>query len=276
MLKNLFKYDFKAIGRIMLPIYAGTLIVGIVSGLLGRYLGYSSEHLFSVVVTAVYVMLFVATIIMSFVLSITRFRDNLLGKEGYITNTLPICASKHIWSKMLSATLWQIITEIFAVVSLSVTLLIAYGNPIFPPFRDLFVALKIFIQRLSLSDVKLIVEVTLQLLGYGICAIIAQMSGNLMFYAALTIGHTANDKRVLKSFAAYIGLYLISQCINIFALNVLMLISTAVGLDFMMYANEWFSGFWYIFIPFLIYTLFYFVGYFIITKKMLEKKLNLQ
>jgi len=281
MLRKLIKYDMKSLGRILLPLYLATFVVGLVSALISRASELStftlfdfSRNLFSVLSTTIFVFLFVGTLIMSIVLSILRFKQNLLGKEGYLTNSLPISTDKQIVSKTFSATLWQIITLIFAGISLVLFIMVRYGTgfDIGAAYRVSYIFPQIF-EKIGFGGVLL---TGLQLLGFLICAILMMAENNLMFYASMALGHTANNKKVLLSFASYIGFYLLSQVINIFAITNYAKIADKFNWGIFTKYSTHFEGYLPVFLPLLAYSLFYFLLFFFITKYLLSKRLNLE
>ena len=59
-----------------------------------------------------------AVIIVTFIIIIQRFYKNLLCDEGYLMNTLPISTWKNIASKLMVATIWNIVSVGVALVSI--------------------------------------------------------------------------------------------------------------------------------------------------------------
>ena len=61
--------------------------------------------------------LIVALGVTTIVMIITQFYHSVLGDQGYLTNTLPVSVDTILCSKMLSATVWIILSGITAVIS---------------------------------------------------------------------------------------------------------------------------------------------------------------
>ncbi len=279
MLRKLFKYDFKTLGRTLLPLYAATFVVGIFSSLLSRLFNDNSSAFIlnqmsavPLITTVLYFILFGSTCIMSIVISISHYKNSMLGKQGYLTHSLPLSNTKKILSKALSSSLWQIITMIFASFSMLLSIMIRYSMGI--SWYEISYGIAKIIDYFNIEIAKQASIIILQLSGLMLCGIIIIISTNLMFYASLSVGYIANNKKDLLSFAVFIGFYIISQFINLFAImhynNIFGEISTSLSF------NSYLNGYSKIFIPLLLYGLFYAFTYFFITNYCISRKLNLE
>lgn len=75
MLGKLLKYDFKSIARILLPIYGAFLVVSVLLG------AQSGSRSISPAILSIFIALFTVAIILTIVLVIQRFYQNLLGAQ---------------------------------------------------------------------------------------------------------------------------------------------------------------------------------------------------
>lgn len=117
MLGKLLKYEFMATSRVFFPFYALVLALGMVSGLLSEFGGgFYSKLTLGLTILALVVIYF-----MTFAVSISRFNKNLLGKEGYLSFTLPVSATNHILSKLLIALFWNFLSLITVALTLAIT-----------------------------------------------------------------------------------------------------------------------------------------------------------
>ena len=93
MLRKLLKHEFRATGRIMLPLFGILLLVSVGANFSSRGMLNSDSSLLRTLGT-IFIMLFIVGIfavgIISFVLMINRFYKNLLQDEGYVMMTLPV------------------------------------------------------------------------------------------------------------------------------------------------------------------------------------------
>ena len=97
MLSKLLKYEFRATGRIMLPVYALLLVSCGGCTLFGSLLGRYPESTVLSVVQTVFATLFGVTtfgmLLLTLVLMVYRFYKNLMTDEGYLMFTLPVSRS---------------------------------------------------------------------------------------------------------------------------------------------------------------------------------------
>lgn len=116
MLGTLLKYEFKAVGRILLPLFAAWLIASV---LLGLSLGGdgSQSNLLITLTAVVYIFVAVAAVVITTILLIQRFYKNLLGSEGYLMFSLPVSTGQHILNKTISGAVWGTAGLIIAILS---------------------------------------------------------------------------------------------------------------------------------------------------------------
>ena len=115
MLIKLFKYEFKACGRTLFPLYFLAIVLSILLSLtMGRnvseFLQGSLALLFTAICTAVAVVTLFTTI--------RRFSRNVLGDEGYLTMTLPVKSSSIIWAKLINSVLYVTFGSIVAMIAM--------------------------------------------------------------------------------------------------------------------------------------------------------------
>jgi hypothetical protein len=115
MLVKLIGYETKAFGRIMLPLYAAMLGFALITGLSLRFMPENfTSGLPGVLLFMLYGILMMSIVVMTCVLSVTRFYKNLLGVEGYLMFSLPTGTGTLIASKVISVILWSVDTRDWA------------------------------------------------------------------------------------------------------------------------------------------------------------------
>ena len=131
MLRKLIKYEFKATGRSMLPMYLALLVLSIINKIfwvLGGVNNFIIADSFLGFISAVsiflYILVFIVAMVITLIVIIQRFYKNLLRDEGYLMNTLPVTAVMNIASKLITAIIWLVICGVIAVVSI---LILAYS-----------------------------------------------------------------------------------------------------------------------------------------------------
>ena len=115
MLRKLMKHEFRATGRIMLPVFALVLLASLGANLSIRGMLDSDSSFLSTLGT-ILIMLFtmavIAVGIIAFFLMINRFYKNLLQDEGYVMMTLPVSIHQQLWSKLIVSTVWFAATAV--------------------------------------------------------------------------------------------------------------------------------------------------------------------
>ena len=124
MLGKLFKYDMRALSKVLLPVHGAVLAVGLL-GVLAAFVGYTLDDMalkstsvevtigmMTAVMAAVMLFSLLAMIIAAgatLVVIIHRFYKNLFTDEGYLTLTLPASANQVVLAKLLAGLLWSLI-----------------------------------------------------------------------------------------------------------------------------------------------------------------------
>ncbi|MFR1640611.1 MAG: hypothetical protein ACLSVD_16565 [Eggerthellaceae bacterium] len=142
MLEKLFKYDMKALSRVLVPLHIAALALAAVAcicGFVGFSMGEASmssgsmSNAAELIAAAMLVALafsvlgiFSATIA-TIVVIIHRFYKNLFTDEGYLTLTLPVTANQIMLSKVLAGSLWLLIDALVVLASAFAVSLAATG-----------------------------------------------------------------------------------------------------------------------------------------------------
>ncbi len=208
MLGKLLKYELKATGRLLLPLYGVLLLFSVINRIffaVDRSTAIMESFFAQLVMNLtvfVYGVVVAAVFVVTFFVLIQRFYKNLLGDEGYLMNTLPVRPWKHIVSKMTVAILWSIVSGI--VVTLSIMIMSMQSGD----FAHIFSGMGQFMQELwryfgfsgYWAGVHIVI---LCLLGAGVSV--------LMVYAALALGHMANKHKILCSFGWFMAINFVSS-----------------------------------------------------------------
>ena len=204
MLGKLLKHEFRATGRIMLPLIGAELLLSILAGLSVRGLDRIQNMSFLgttyILTLIVFFLGLFAVGVVALVLMIQRFYRNLLRDEGYLAMTLPVSVDEHIWSKLIVSFVWFAAVAVLSVLAMLV--MMAVGSKISflgdVNFRELFDMLREGIRVVGAGNLWLFV-----LEGLLLC-FLASASTCLRCYSALAIGHSAANHKLLLSFVAYI------------------------------------------------------------------------
>ena len=189
MLRKLLKHEFRATGRIMLPMYLILLVTAVGSNLAGRGMldgRYHILNILGVLIVTAFGIAICGALLMSFVLMIQRFYKNLLQDEGYLMFTLPASVHQHIWSKLIVSSVWFIVT-VLAIIAAS--LVVAYQGG--------------FLRELEVSEAF---NGTIYLAEFAVLMFLSLVAFSLQFYAALAAGHSQANHKLLWSVVWFFGI----------------------------------------------------------------------
>lgn len=208
MFGKLIKHEFRASGRIMLPLLIALPALGLLSNLAVRLFDSGSDivRFLSGVILFVYGTGCFAICFASFIVMILRWYRSVHSTEGYLTNTLPVSVHGIIWSRLLVAAVYFALSMVVLVLSVMLMDL----------SREMFVRLGEFVSQLTQLDIKDLEKefVTLGLEAAGIVLIYA-VSKCLHFYAAISVGHAFNDHKGGWSVLAYIAMQVIFSIVAV-------------------------------------------------------------
>lgn len=237
MYRKLCKYEFKSIGRTLLPIYLAVIAVSVINlismkvtnsaflstgnSLLGNIFG-----LFQAVAAFAYFGVMVALFVLTAVVIIQRFYKGLLCDEGYLMFTLPVKTWHLLASKATTALVMSVLSALTAMVSIFILTLGMANYPLelvlsffaFDKWALVFRSLTEFTPTWPLY----VLESLLLAVAYG-------LSFLFHIYLALALGHLAKKHRIMMAVVAYIAISLIVS----FLTGMLMLVlgSPTLGLD---------------------------------------------
>jgi len=102
MFSKLVKHEFRATARIIPFVYLVTIFLALIHVVTAK-LNLGAVSKISLVLM---VLMCFAQVAIAFVLVIWRYYKNLYSPEGYLTHTLPVHPSQHLWSKLLVGFIW--------------------------------------------------------------------------------------------------------------------------------------------------------------------------
>lgn len=209
MVKKLFKHEAHALWRLMIPIWVVLLGVSV----LGRLIQLFEQDtvVYEIVSGSAFffygVSLF-ACIVCPFIFAVTRFYRNMFGGEGYLTFTLPVTTSQHLWTKLAVAVLTELITLAAAAISV---ILVTFGELTVEIGKAIWYIFKLCVEKWGAHMPLYLVEAIIGL-------IVIFTVETLLFYVCINIGQQFSKHRVLGAVGAYFGVYFIKQVIGTIAL----------------------------------------------------------
>ncbi len=267
MLGTLIKYEFKAVGRLLLPLYGAWLIAAVMLGLsIGESAG--NGPLFITLSGLLYGGAAMVSVILTCILLIQRFYKNLLGNEGYIMFALPVPTSHHLVNKILSGAVWGTAGIIVAVLSgLLIAGFIEGFGSIWENFHFFLLDTQLMMERAP-SAILVVIE-------FIAVIFIAFAETAAKVYAAIAVGHQWSGHRVLGAIAAFIGFGIIESLLG----NILTRILNTGIFDGMLSVTADMSDMAALHLTMLgliIFIAFVSAIYGFISWKLLDKRLNLE
>lgn len=282
MLLKLFKYDFKSSARFGIPVLiaiAAATILGCINAaltvggadgageMLEQSAGPISEFLIFASMGGLVLIAFAlaaAASVMSILLLVQYYRSTV-SDEGYLTFTLPVTPAQILWSKLLNVTVWSAFTGMALVIAASCiigtgVLTAGVGEDFANTFAELFSFIGSYIGQSGLTVVLLC------LLGAA-----SFVSNYLMLFMAITFGSVIVRKH--KALAAVTMIFGIN-----FVMNGITSILQIILLGDFTFKAALYDGLASVNIFLVSSTILYAAlatVYFLITKYMMEKKLNL-
>lgn len=275
MLRKQIKYDFKALMRILLPLFGGVLALSLLGAVALRITtGMTSANssitgtvftfvaTFFVMIAAILVMS--CTLITLLIAALRYYRD-LTCDEGYLTFTLPVTPGSILTSKLITGFVSVLISLIVTLISL--LLLLYIGTADLP---ELFTAIReglsaLFMQLASGWDGLCTLCFVLAVMTVLVCIV----QTLLTVYTSITLGSKFTRKyRLLAAVAFYFMLNLILNILEIPVISLLyfqnynvsdplLVLTRLIGIQ-------------------LIYMAVISVVCFMVTRRLLSKNLNLE
>jgi len=258
MLGKLMKYEFMAMGRVLLPMFGALLAVTLINRLL-MLLPAQAPIVISTVVAS---FLIAAVFIITLILILQRFMKNLLSEEGYLMMTLPVRTDSLILSKLFVATIF-----VFAAVLVAVLGIFILSSQ---DFVYMFSQLGVTLSFVDFQGVVLFIQ-ALMLSVFGVFASI------LLLYTCMSLSLLVNKRRGLFAFGAFVVITTVLQVLGTIAL-VTVSVSSGVP-NFFEGITRGMSGFGIsqlVFAGAFIFALAQNALFYFITRYMLKRRLNLQ
>ena len=206
MLGKLLKHEFRATGRIMLPLMGALLALALMAnlsirGLAGNLADIPALRILFILILVFFGMGIVAIGVMALVVMVSRFYRNLLKSEGYLMFTLPVSVHELIWSKLIVSLVWFFATGLFVFLIMSLTALNLAGTNLemifadFPSWSEILSKLEELGVRSALGNL---------VLWSAIAMILGAIVSCLYFYGAMALGHMFTKNKVMLSVVFFI------------------------------------------------------------------------
>ncbi len=269
MVKKLFKHEFLAYARVMSLVYIILLTIAATGRVIQFFQSNSVVYdIISTVANITYGVCLFAALSSSFVFGIIRFYKNLFTAEGYLSFTLPVTSTQHLVAKSIVALCFSVATVLVILISGCV---ITAGDFL----AEIIKALEYVFQKLyELASF----HISLFVLEAVLLVVIATFSNFLLYYMFIAIGQLFKKNRVLASVGAYFVYYLLTQVVSTIVLIVFSVWMPTHLLDRIV---EFATLHPYATIHIALCGLLVLAGvfsviYFVVTRAIINKKLNLE
>ncbi len=211
--------------------------------------------------------------LMASVISIFRFYKNLFTSEGYLTFALPVSTNQHLFAKLFSAFVYNMIVFVSTIAAFLVTISGDILN------ESIKAGIYLFEQAEKLlSDVPLTTHIIFYLLEFIVIINISTIFSLLLFYTCIAIGQTAKKNRILLAVAVYFGYMTISEIISTF---ISIILSVSVNFEFaediaLFISDHPFATIHISFCSSIIISAVMCVVCYVITNTIMKRKLNLE
>lgn len=206
MLGKLLKHEFRATGRIMLPLMGALLALALMANLSIRGMTSSLSDIPALRILFILILIFfgmgiVAVGVMALVVMVSRFYRNLLKSEGYLMFTLPVSVHELIWSKLIVSLVWFFATALFIFLILALTGLNLSGTNLemifseFPSWSDVV---------RELDELGIRGALTQLMAWSAVIMLLGAIVSCLHFYGAMALGHMFTKNKVLLSVVFFI------------------------------------------------------------------------
>ena len=209
MLGKLLKHEFRATARFMWVIYAAMLVLSLGSHFAIRYMDRAETfpilRILAVMVTILWVLALIFGAVMTLVMMVHRFYKNYLTDEGYLMFTLPVSIPAMIFSKLIVAIVWAVLTIL--VMFLGFQLAVFDSDALKMVVSIAGRAVRFTTAQEKLYAVGLLAEL-------GAVVLIGMACAMMQFYAAMSLGYGFTGHKGLWSVLCYFGITVAFQIIG--------------------------------------------------------------
>ncbi len=269
MVKKLFKHEFFAIGRVLLPVQALVLVFSALARIIQLF--ENDTTVYGLLFGSVIFFLVVVNLInlsLPFVMGLVRFYKNLFTTEGYLSFTLPVTTTQHLYTKLLTTLGFSI----GAVVTSLLSLVIVTSGEV---FSEIVLSIRYL---WSLIPGQTSAHIALYIVEFVLLLIVSFGTQLLLYYLFLSLGQLSKKNRLLASFGFYFGYYVITQILGTILSIVVSFLSVTTFFDTI---GSWIGQNTTLFVHLLLCGLIVFAVlfgwlYFALNNYILRRKLNLE
>ncbi len=285
MLGKLFKYENRAISKILMPLSIAVILLSLFGALLlkSNFLFesfYSQESLFSEAIMGGSTLLIIGSIVaiisanfIAVYLIMQRYYKNLFTDEGYLTFTLPVKQSQIILSKLFTGVIWTIIIALCTLAGVAIFVL--FGTSASFINYEVIDMISYAWEQLTAYYSASLGNFFIMVIEVIVICLVSMVTSYLLIYLSITLGsQLAKKHKVLASIGMYFVISSIAETIELISTTVL----SGLFLDGMYIESEilTLSQMHILFIFSVVFNLIASAVYFIVNKHILTNKLNIE
>lgn len=269
MVRKLFKHEMFYYMRSLFPVYivlGGVALIGrLIACFEAETTSYSilrGSSIFALVIAII------ATLCLTFVFVISRYYKNMFTGEGYLTLTLPVTATNHLFVKIVSAVFVHLSSSILCVLAVCLFTAGKWLNEIIEGMAE------VWSYGVGVAEGHLLFYI-IEIIPI---MIVATASEILMIYMCISLGQLFSKNRILAAVGVYFALYIFYQVLST-------IFSIVFSISTMKWMDKWMEVITSWEMPVIVHVLFgaIFIWnlvissiYFWISRFVLTRKLNLE
>lgn len=268
MVKKLLKYEFISYFKKMIPITA--ILLGIAATIRTLYFFETDTAIFEITSGSMIFALIagsIASLVLVLVFGIRRFYNNLFSNEGYLSMTLPVTPTQHIFAKVIASTTVMIYDIIVIIASVMIA---TAGDVCHELIKSV---LYIWKQMFNYFGGSMILFTCY----FVLIVILAIAVSFMLFYTCLTIGQRAKRAKVGAAVGVFFIYYFATQTVG----TIFLILTTIVGPEFFdsvfrLIGDHPIASTHIIMGGIIIYYIVFLLVTYLIMKHIMKKKLNLE
>ena len=205
-------------------------------------------------------------------MSVIRFYRNLFSQEGYLTFALPVSTSKHIIVKLISSLCYQSIV-VFSI--LVATLITISGDFLNELIKAIWYILNKAFEVVSFKDG---INISIYVFYFIVITLLSTLYSTLIFYACICIGQLANKARIWLAVGCYFTYAAIVEILYTVFMIVINVIAETVDMTkfFDFISENPHLSLHVLFITIILLLSALIIVFYIVTHKIISKRLNLE
>lgn len=201
MVLKLIKHEIKFLGKYLMLIWAGLILMIVSQRILTNYINSDNYILrvFAMNSAPLLMLSLFALYMVTYVVIIIRFYKSMFTGEGYLTFTLPVKTGQLVFSKLITGVLFMLVPS-------AVMVLVMFSY--FTNYEIWTVAVDIAkaFYRVGLETPLLLI--------WGLMLLVGMFAMFTELYLGMSLGQMANRNKIIYSILSVFGIRMVKQVVN--------------------------------------------------------------